>query len=91
MCIVCHYKHDNQLVTPEARKAEHPDGFYRCMRPWGALAYQCIDCHRIVEDHNHVCDDLPVSRGYRPSVPSGNRKIPLSKEALSQRLSDKTD
>jgi hypothetical protein len=75
LCIVCHYKGDNQLITTEQRMQAHPDGFYRCIRPFGAHQYTCIDCREVVSDRNHVCDTLPVARKTKPGKKSPNQGL----------------
>lgn len=79
MCIICHYKHDNQLVSRDTRRAEHPDGLYHCIRAGSALRFTCIDCRIETDSHNHVCDHIPVADKRMPREGTHKRREELYK------------
>ena len=101
MCIVCHYKGDNRLVTTETRMAVHPDGRYRCVRPYGAAGtlpntalgqWSCIDCKSVVDSDRHVCEDMgpPTRSASRKSLKESEANRRKRDDALKARVWDKT-
>jgi hypothetical protein len=65
MCVACHYRGDNQLVSVEVRREAHVDGGFRCVRPVvspdvrSGPRWWCIDCGvTLPVPINHLCERI---------------------------------
>jgi hypothetical protein len=78
MCILCHYRGDNQLVTPQCRLDDHGDGRSECIRPIQGGKTWCTDCQKVVISTaliRHICDGAEDRYGNsRLASGGGNRR-----------------
>jgi len=64
VCILCHYRSDNKLVTHEQRAAAPiHNGIWQCVRQLPSGRYYCVDCSAVVEGPEHVCGKWSVVVG----------------------------